>query len=312
MSEALSHKAAAFLRSVDNDDEPTIADYDRVRAGVKAQLAASVAAGVAALVTAKAAAATEVAVATTTAAATGVSAAGVAATGAAATTGGLATISAAPTAIAVGGAGTALMTKIVAVVLVAGAVAGGATAIVRRERPESAERPGTSAAVPSAHSPATAEPARPIPAPRINLAPAPEPRTASSPSSAQAPQEPRQSAALAATQLAVQPLPAPASPAAPSVTTMAAPSSLDSEIALLRDAHAALRGGDAPHALALLDAHDHLYPMGALSEDTAAERIYALCALGRVAEARELAERFIAAHPASPHASAVRASCGSF
>jgi outer membrane protein assembly factor BamD (BamD/ComL family) len=87
-------------------------------------------------------------------------------------------------------------------------------------------------------------------------------------------------------------------------------SALDAEIALLRDARSALHGGDAAGALSLLDAHDRLYPAGALGEDAAAERIYALCALGQTSQARALAARFLAAHPSSPHAASVGATCG--
>jgi outer membrane protein assembly factor BamD (BamD/ComL family) len=87
------------------------------------------------------------------------------------------------------------------------------------------------------------------------------------------------------------------------------PSSLDAEIALVRDARAALRGGDAARSLALLDEHDRRFPGGALAEDCAAERVYALCALGDSAGARSAAARFLSDHPYSPHAASVRASC---
>jgi outer membrane protein assembly factor BamD (BamD/ComL family) len=99
-------------------------------------------------------------------------------------------------------------------------------------------------------------------------------------------------------------------PPAPSATAAATPSSLDAEIELLRDARSALHAGDPSRALTLLDSHDRLYPTGALAEDAAAQRIYALCALGRTGEARTLVPRFLAAFPASPHAASVRGSCG--
>jgi outer membrane protein assembly factor BamD (BamD/ComL family) len=98
-------------------------------------------------------------------------------------------------------------------------------------------------------------------------------------------------------------------PAAPSATGVVT-SSLDDEIALVRDARAALRGGDAARSLALLDEHDRRFPGGALAEDCAASRVYALCALGDIARARSAAARFLANHPYSPHAASVRASCG--
>jgi outer membrane protein assembly factor BamD (BamD/ComL family) len=86
--------------------------------------------------------------------------------------------------------------------------------------------------------------------------------------------------------------------------------SLDDEVSLVRDARAALRGGDAGQALALLDEHDRRFPGGALTEDCAAARVYALCALGRTDAARALASRFLSEHPVSPHAASVRNSCG--
>ena len=93
-------------------------------------------------------------------------------------------------------------------------------------------------------------------------------------------------------------------------TPTPSPSPLDVEIALVRDAREALRVGDAAHALTLLDEHARRFPGGALAEDSDAERIQALCALGRAGEAHDLAVRFLAGHSASPHAPSVRASCG--
>jgi outer membrane protein assembly factor BamD (BamD/ComL family) len=81
-------------------------------------------------------------------------------------------------------------------------------------------------------------------------------------------------------------------------------------VALLRRARTALRDGDARGALALLDEHASRFPGGSLAEDCAAERIQVLCALGRVEDARALSSRFVAAHASSPHAAAVRGSCG--
>jgi outer membrane protein assembly factor BamD (BamD/ComL family) len=82
------------------------------------------------------------------------------------------------------------------------------------------------------------------------------------------------------------------------------------EIALLRDARRALRDGQPSGALALLDEHARRFPSGALAEDRAAERVFALCAQGEVAQARAEGIRFLTAHPRSPYADAVRGSCG--
>jgi hypothetical protein len=85
---------------------------------------------------------------------------------------------------------------------------------------------------------------------------------------------------------------------------------LDAEVALLRDARQALRDGRAARALALLDEHARRFPHGVLAEDCAAERVFALCALGSVDQARAEGLRFLASHGLSPHADAVRTSCG--
>jgi outer membrane protein assembly factor BamD (BamD/ComL family) len=82
------------------------------------------------------------------------------------------------------------------------------------------------------------------------------------------------------------------------------------EVLLLGEAHAAIRNGQAEHALALLDEHSRRFPRGALGEEREASRVTALCALGRVAEARAAADRFLRVSPLSPHAGRVRASCG--
>lgn len=104
----------------------------------------------------------------------------------------------------------------------------------------------------------------------------------------------------------------------PSVTPAAASSSrvapptgdVAAEVRLLSEAHAALRGGEAERALGLLDEHVRRYPRGALGQERDADRIAALCALGRVVEAREAADRFLRLAPWSPLAGPVRASCG--
>jgi hypothetical protein len=285
MSDGLSSRSRAFLRSVQEADDPTREDFDRVRAGVKARLAASVAAGVAALVTAKAAAATEAATVTSAAAGATVATATAAVTTAAAGSG-----AAAPAT----GLGVALLTKVAAVVLVVGAAAGVTTAVVRRA-PEVQTRAAAPVDV-TPRDPPVSEARTPRAIPQAIAMPTPTP-----------------TAPVAATVAAPPPAahaPSPATPPPVATETQPAPSSLDLEIALVREARAALRGGDAARSLALLDEHARRFPGGSLGEDCDAERIHALCALGRGDEARSLAARFLAAHPASPHAPSVRASCG--
>jgi len=82
------------------------------------------------------------------------------------------------------------------------------------------------------------------------------------------------------------------------------------EIALLNDAQRALAGGQPDRALALLDRHARQFPRGSLSEERAAARIIALCALGRVTTARAEAAAFVRRAPASPLAERVQAACG--
>jgi hypothetical protein len=280
MSDELNPTARAFLHSVEDADDPTRADYDRVHAKVKVRLAAGIAAGVAALTTSKAAAATAKAAAAT-AAATG-------------------SVAPPAAAIATAGTGAAIAGKIVAVVAVVAAVGGGTTAVVHY-----ANRAATTAPVPTASAApvvAQAPPARPAPKPSAATTAIAAPET-----TAAAP------VASSTARIELPRAPAPSvvvPPAAPTATGVVTASSLDAEIALVRDARAALRGGDAARSVALLDEHDRRFPGGALAEDCAAERIYALCAMGNVDGARSAAARFLADHPYSPHAASVRASCG--
>jgi len=78
---------------------------------------------------------------------------------------------------------------------------------------------------------------------------------------------------------------------------------------LLRDVRAALASGQSEHALALLDARGADESAGVLAEEREAARIVTLCKLGRQAEARTAAGRFLAAHSGSPLAERVRRAC---
>lgn len=324
MSDSLDPRTRAFLRSVQDGDDPTRADRDRVRRKLTVRLAA----GAAALASSKAGAA---------AAATGVT------TPTAATVAG-ATASTAPAAMAAAGTGMAV-TKIASALLVVAALAGGTTAVVRHARrahvpafaPAPALAPAPVAApvasgaavgpagVATGRAKALQVPPPPaaIAAPAATIADGAGTIAVEPKRDTEAARTPAAPARLAASSAA--PLPAsaatsdtsavPATSAMPatSITSApagAAPPTLDDEIALVRDARAALRAGDAARSLSLLDTHDRLFPDGALGEDCAAERVYALCALGRTDDARVVATRFLAEHPVSPHAAAVRASCG--
>lgn len=213
--------------------------------------------------------------------------------------------------------------KVVAGLVVMGAV--GAGLVVSRERPPapSAARAAGLAltagpAVPAGLAP-TAGPA--LPAGAVASPPVNEPPAASAvpPPAAAAPRasvEPVRSAAaprpasVAPLPVAVEPPavaePPPALPAPPAAPP-APPDTLAAEATRLREAHGALQGGDAARALALLDEQG---AAGAqLREERAAARVLALCQLGKVDEARAAAARFLQESPRSPLADRVRASC---
>ncbi len=78
-----------------------------------------------------------------------------------------------------------------------------------------------------------------------------------------------------------------------------------SEIALLRQAQAAL-GGDPARALALVSQGDQLYPRGLHGTERQLIRIQALAGLGRRAEAVKLARIFVTATPDSAYARRLR------
>jgi hypothetical protein len=99
--------------------------------------------------------------------------------------------------------------------------------------------------------------------------------------------------------------PAPSRPITPS----AAPANVSQETALLRRADLALQSGSAATTLQLLDRLAREIPNGVLTEERSAERVAALCQLGRTQQAREEAARFLKATPGSPLTERVKASC---
>jgi len=87
----------------------------------------------------------------------------------------------------------------------------------------------------------------------------------------------------------------------------AAPSSdLRAEIDLIDGARTALRAGDPAAAMDLLGKHAVHFPHGALAPEETALRVEALMRMGRTAEARAYARRFVAANPASPLAERIQ------
>ena len=86
--------------------------------------------------------------------------------------------------------------------------------------------------------------------------------------------------------------------------------SLEAEALLLREAHAALAGGDGDRSLRLLDEHARRFPSSVLEPERAADRVFAMCQLKDLDGARVAAVAFIARYPEGPLAARVRASCG--
>lgn len=84
---------------------------------------------------------------------------------------------------------------------------------------------------------------------------------------------------------------------------------LSAEARALADAQRALREGRNSEALALIAQQESEFASGELGQERRAAKIVALCALGRVTEARSLAQRFLADSPRSPLAARIRATC---
>jgi hypothetical protein len=86
-----------------------------------------------------------------------------------------------------------------------------------------------------------------------------------------------------------------------------ADSSFSEEIASFDRARAALDSGDPDRTLALVDAYEKRFPAGTFVQEAEVLRVQALARKGDTAGARRVGQRFLAAHPTSPHASRIRA-----
>ena len=135
------------------------------------------------------------------------------------------------------------------------------------------------------------------------------------PAPAPAPPEPRTPVETSAPTAAEAPAPAPERVEPPS-SRRAAPSekpkaseTLDAELDLLHDAQAKWRNRDPNGALALLAEHRKRYPKSELRLEREALRVLSLCAAGRTAEAREVADRAFKNAPRSPLRASVEESC---
>jgi hypothetical protein len=299
----LNEKARTLIRATQFVDEPSQADYDRVHAAVEARIALGIVAGAAVTVAAESAAAstavtTAAAVGTVAAAASTTAASAPAVAGAAATVAGIGGVgaAAAPPATAVG---AALFTKVAAWVVIAGAVAVGTTAVVQHE-----VRVSTQARAPIA----VTRPASPDVAgvPVKGQAGA---LLASTPPSTTIERVEPPPAAADPVEHPVAAEPRATGPAAAQAPAPADTSGLDTEIALLRDARDALRGGQPDRALAVVEEHARRFPHGALAEEGDAERVLCLCALSRLGEARARAVLFAADYPHSSYQASLKSSC---
>jgi hypothetical protein len=308
----LSRESRLLIDAARDGDEPSAADQKRVRGAIAKRLALGAAAAAVAATATHAASggATGVTAGVSAGAGTGVGA-GLAGTALAA--GGT---SAGVGSIAAGAMTASFGAKVLVSVALLGAMSAGTVGYVRHEEakrtdlaasslePAAARPPRGAASTPAVKSPflPSASPSS-VPVPVVTLqAPAPVAVAHAS----IAPALPTASALGPAKTVSVPPPSPPLASAAPAAP---APSDLDAELALLQDAHAALRANDGLRALRILDEHTRRFPNGALGEESEAARVFALCQVGRPAEARDVAGRFLREHPRSPLAPRVAHAC---
>jgi hypothetical protein len=264
----LGPQAKSILAAGRSGDDPTPADRARVRRSIGKALAAGGAAGAAA----------------TKGAAAAAGAAGKAAS-------------------------LAVAAKLAGALVLIGAVGAGAAIVHARRSAPAVEAPATGAPAPIAEkvaaptiAPAPAEiaaaPAEITAAPAATPSPPPAAAPPADPASPARP-APRPGARIAAA-------PSPADTVEPAAPAEPAEDPLVAETRRLREAHGALKAGDAEKALRLLD---EPAKGGELGEERAAARVLVLCKLGRADEANAAAARFLRESPRSPLADRVRAGC---
>ncbi len=93
------------------------------------------------------------------------------------------------------------------------------------------------------------------------------------------------------------------------VSAVGGPSAQPSEVELLRRARAALNH-QPRDAFRLTESHREHYPRGVFAQERDALAIEALLRAGDLEQARDLAARFVRAHPGSPHAHRFRETLG--
>ena len=85
---------------------------------------------------------------------------------------------------------------------------------------------------------------------------------------------------------------------------------LEAEMALIRGADAALRGGRTSEALSLLGQHAERHPHGLLAHEREGLNLLARCQSGGKAAAQAAAERYVDRAPRSPLTPRLRSACG--
>jgi hypothetical protein len=278
MSSELGPEARSLIADADGVDSPSRGDKERVRSALAVQIGV-VAAGVAAGATAKGA------VASATGAGAGAKVAGG----------------------AIAGGGAALAAKLIGGAVVVSTIALGVSALTRRDVETTRTLPPEA---PTSNVSAPPPASRPAPASTTGgtQGSEEETHTGGSPAVAHPAPPARGSVPTAPKRAETEPAAAPAGAPAPVSSQPPAPE-VDGEAVLLQRAQAAIAAGDGVTALSLLDAHQQRFPNGVLAEQREAERVLALCAMGRVPAAREAAERFLAARPRSAQADRVRRAC---
>jgi hypothetical protein len=82
---------------------------------------------------------------------------------------------------------------------------------------------------------------------------------------------------------------------------------LADQIAMMDAIRSAIASGNGGRALRLVDDYERRFPRGAFVEEAEALRVEAIAKTGDSAAAQRAADRFLAAHPGSPHAARIRA-----
>jgi hypothetical protein len=146
---------------------------------------------------------------------------------------------------------------------------------------------------------------------RHGASPRPTPPRSAASVSVAAPPPP--SAPVVVAEAPVAPSAAPVPPPSPPAVKSPRPASsaLGEQVLELDRARRALAGGDPDGALKKIDAYESRFPRGALRDEAEVLRVEALLAAGDRVAAGRASDRFLAAHPDSPHAARVRALMGS-